>query len=181
MRSFIAAAAVVLMLPALALAQKTSFDFDKNADFTQMKTFALRDGTKVNDPFIHDRIVAAIETQLREKGFVRNEADPDMVAVYHIAFDKQQDITTYSSGYAGGYGPYGYGWGGGFGTTDTMVREILIGTLVIDIADAKKKQIVFRGTGVREVDVQAKAEKRDKNVNNAVKKILKNFPPKPKK
>ena len=34
------------------------------------------------------------------------------------------------------------------------------------------------GMGVKEVDVQAKTEKRDKNINAAVKKILKNFPPK---
>ena len=61
------------------------------------------------------------------------------------------------------------------------VREILEGTLIIDIADAKKKNLVFRGMGVKEVDVQAKAEKRDKNIAEAVKKILKNYPPKPKK
>jgi len=39
---------------------------------------------------------------------------------------------------------------------------------------------VWRGMGVKEVDVQAKAEKRDKNIAGAVKKILANFPPKKK-
>ena len=77
----------------------------------------------------------------------------------------------------GGMG-MGYRWGGGWGTTDVRVNEILVGTLVIDVADATKKEMVWRGMGVREVDVQAKAEKRDKNINNAVKKILKDFPPK---
>jgi Domain of unknown function (DUF4136) len=48
------------------------------------------------------------------------------------------------------------------------VNEILVGTLVIDIADANKGEVVWRGMGVKEVDVQAKAEKRDKNINNAV-------------
>ena len=60
------------------------------------------------------------------------------------------------------------------------MRDILVGTLVIDIADAKKKQIAWRGMGVKEVDTQAKPEKRDKSINNAVKKILKDYPPKPK-
>jgi hypothetical protein len=72
----------------------------------------------------------------------------------------------------------GYRWGGGWGTTDVRVNEILVGTLVIDIADANKNEIVWRGMGVKEVDVQAKADRRDKNINNAVKKILKDFPPK---
>ena len=47
----------------------------------------------------------------------------------------------------------------------------------IDVADAAKKAVVWRGMGVKEVDIQAKAEKRDKNIASAVKKILKDFPP----
>jgi hypothetical protein len=53
-----------------------------------------------------------------------------------------------------------------------------VGTLVIDMADAKKNQLAWRGMGVKEVDTQAKPEKRDKSINNAVKKIFKNYPPK---
>ena len=103
-----------------------------------------------------------------------------MFVVYHVAFDKQKDISTYSSGYGGGYGAYGWGWGGGWGggTTTTQVRDILVGTLVIDMADAKKDQLAWRGMGVKEVNTQANPEKRDKSINNAVKKIFKNYPPK---
>ena len=72
-------------------------------------------------------------------------------------------------------------WGGGWGTTDVRVIEILMGTLVIDFADANRKEVVFRGIGVKEVNVQAKPEKRDKSISEAVKKILKNYPPKPPK
>ena len=116
------------------------------------------------------------------KGFTKSESNPDVFVVYHTAFDKQQDISTYSSGYAGGYGRYGWGYGGGWagGTSTTQVRDILVGTLVIDIADAKKNQLAWRGMGVKEVDTQAKPEKRDKSINNAMKKIFKNYPPKAK-
>jgi hypothetical protein len=51
---------------------------------------------------------------------------------------------------------------------------------VIDIADLKKNELVWRGMGVKEVDTQAKAEKRDKNIQQAVQKILKGYPPKKK-
>jgi len=180
MKALQTAVAIALLMPALAMAQKVSFDFDKTEDFSRIKSYALKDGTKVNDPLVHNRIVAAIESELAAKGLSKNDATPDAVVVYHIAFDKKQDITTFSSGY-GGYGPYGYGWGGGWGTTDVRVNEILVGTLVIDVADATKKSIVWRGMGVKEVDVQAKAEKRDKNIAAAVKKILKDFPPPTKK
>ena len=175
--------------PALLLAQKVSYDFNKAANFAAFKTYAQKDGTKVGQPLIDDRLAAAIDTELAAKGPIelrerleaaKSESNPDLVVVYHVAFDQEKDISTYSSGYAGGYGPYGYGWGGGMGTTSTQVRNILVGTLVIDIADAKAKQIAWRGMATKELDPQAKPEKRDKNISNAVKKIFKNYPPKQK-
>jgi hypothetical protein len=178
MKTRVAAAAIACLLPALVLAQKTSFDFDKAADFATFKTYALKEGTNVGDPLIDKRIVAAIESELAAKGMTSNDAKPDVVVVYHVAFDKKQDITAYSTG--GGYGRYGYRWGGGWGTTDVRVNEILVGTLVVDVSDANKQEVVWRGMGVKEVNPQAKAEQRDKNINGAVKKILQNFPPKKK-
>ena len=172
-----------VLAPALVIAQKTSHDFDKTANFAGFKTYAFKDGTKVGQPLIDDRIVAALEKELATKGLTKSEANPDVIVVYHVAFDKEKDISTFSSGYGGGYGPYGYGWGGGWGSTSstTTVRDILVGTMVIDIADAKKNQIAWRGMGVKEVNTTASPEKRDKSISEAVKKILKNYPPKIKK
>jgi Domain of unknown function (DUF4136) len=172
----------VLLAPALILAQKVSYDYDKTASFAAFKTYAHKDGTKVGQQLIDDRIVAAIDAQLAEKGLTKVESNPDVFVIYHTTFDKQKDISTFSSGYGGGYGPYGYRYGGGWagGTTTTSVRDILMGTLVIDVADAKKGELAWRGMGVKEVDTQAKPEKRDKSINNAVKKIFKNYPPKQK-
>ena len=173
-------AIAMVVAPALLLAQKVSYDYEKTTDFTAFKTYAHKDGTKVGQPLIDERIVAAIDTQLAAKGLTKSESNPDVFVVYHVAFDKEKDISTFSSGYGGGYGPYGWGWGGGWGggTTTTQVRDILVGTLVIDIADAKKGQLAWRGIGVKEVNTQANPEKRDKSINQAVKKIFKNYPPK---
>jgi hypothetical protein len=182
MKKTVAIAIALMLAPALAFAQKVSYDYEKSANFAGFKTYALKDGTKVGQPLIDDRIVNAIETELAAKGLTKADANPDVYVVYHVAFDKQKDISTFSSGYGGGYGAYGWGWGGGWagGTTTTQVRDILVGTLVIDMADAKKNQLVWRGMGVKEVNTQAKPEKRDKSINEAVKKIFKNFPPKAK-
>jgi hypothetical protein len=173
----------VLLTPAVALAQKVTYDYDKTATFATFKTYAHKEGTKVGQELIDARIVAAIDAQMAAKGFTLSEASPDVYVVYHVAFDKQKDISTFSSGYAGGYGGYGWRYGGGWaggGSSTTTVRDILVGTLVIDIADATKGQMAWRGMGVKEVDTQAKPEKRDKSINNAVKKILKDYPPKQK-
>jgi len=182
MKSLTVAIALVLA-PALLIAQKVSYDYEKTANFASFKTYAHKDGTKVGQQLIDDRIVAAIDAQLATKGLTKSDAAPDLFVVYHVAFDKEKDISTYSSGYGGGYGAYGWGWGGGWGggTTTTQVRDIVVGTLVIDMADAKKNQLAWRGMGVKEVNTTANPEKRDKSINEAVQKIFKNYPPKAKK
>jgi hypothetical protein len=183
-KQLLLAATVVVLTPVLLAAQKVSYDFDKSANFAAFKTYAHKDGTKVGQPLIDERIVAAIDTQMAAKGLTKSEANPDVFVVYHMAFDKEKDISTFSSGYGGGYGPYGWGWGGGGwagGTSTTQVRDILIGTLVVDIADAKKGQLAWRGMATKEVNTQANPEKRDKSINKAMEKIFKKYPPKQKK
>lgn len=176
-RRFVFALALAL-LPGIAAAQKTTYDYDKSAPFAEFKTYAMKDGTKTGNELIDKRLVAAIEAQMAAKGFTRDEKNPDVVAVFHIAFDEQKDISSFSSGPM--YGGYGYGWGGGWGTTttDVRVREILIGTLAVDLIDAKRKQVAWRGLGTKEIDVNAKPEKRDSNITKAIEKIFKNYPPK---
>jgi hypothetical protein len=177
-----ASIAALLLVPVLVMAQKTTHDFDKSANFAAFKTYAHKDGTKVGHPLLDERFVNAIDAQLAKKGLTKSET-PDVFVVYHVAVDKQKDISTFSSGYGGGYGPYGWGWGGGWagGTTSTQVRDILIGTLIVDLADAKAGKLVWRGIGVKEIDTGANPEKRDKSITKAVEKIFKNYPPKQKK
>ncbi len=169
---------VAAALPAIAVAQKTTYDFDKTAPFAQFKSYSLQEGTPAGQPLIDKRIEAAIEAQLEARGFVRNDTAPDVVVTYHVAMKEEKDISSFSS--APMYGGYGYRWGGGWGTTttDVRVRSILIGTLAIDIVDAKKKEIAWRGLGTKEVDTSAKPDKRDENIGKAVEKIFRNYPPK---
>ena len=170
--------AMALMLaPALVLAQKTSSDFDKTANFASYTTYQLKDGTPASDPLMDMRIVAAIKTELEKKN-LSPSTTPDLFVTYHVSIEKQKDITAYSMG----GGPYGWGWGGGWGgQTDVRVNEIPIGTLVVDMVDAKKNLMVWRGMGTKEINTNASAEKRDKSVNEAVEKMFKHYPPKEKK
>jgi hypothetical protein len=94
-------------LPAIASAQKTTYDFDKSAPFGSFRTYSTKVGTPTKNELVDKRIMAAIEAQLAAKGFTRNDAAPDVVVLFHMAFDEQKDISTFSSGPM--YGGYGYG------------------------------------------------------------------------
>ena len=164
-----------------ALAQKVSYDFDKTANFAGFKTYAHKEGTKVGQELIDDRIVAAHGGGAGRQGLHRVD-QPRSVRGLSRRIRQAKDISTYSSGYGGGYGAYGWGWGGGWERRfdhDASARH--------SDRDARDRsgrrqegQLAWRGMGVKEVDTQAKPEKRDKSINNAVKEIFKNYPPKQK-
>jgi hypothetical protein len=163
----------IVLLAAGVHAQRTSYDFDRTADFSKFKTYAWLSGTPAAEPFLDKRIVAAIDGQLAAKGLTPSADRPDLFVRYHLAVSVQKSI----SGTASGIGP-GFGWHGGLGTFDARVNELPVGALVIDLADAAKRELVWRGVGVKEIDIDANPDKRDAAIGKAVAKILTNFPPK---
>jgi len=61
--------------------------------------------------------------------------------------------------------------------TSSTIRT---GQLDLDMYDSANKRLVWRGTVSKTLDPNAKPEKRQKNLDNAVAKLLKNYPPKKK-
>ena len=170
----IAVAAVFCAVAASAFAQDVKTDFDKDANFTAIKTFDVKIGTSWNNELSEKRVVDEIAQALTEKGWTRSEQNPDAVVVLHGATDVKKTLDTF---YTGGYGGYGYrGWGGGgMGSSTTQVREYAVGTLVVDIFNAKSKALMFRGTATDELS--DKAEKNQKKLAKASDKMFKDFPP----
>jgi Domain of unknown function (DUF4136) len=71
------------------------------------------------------------------------------------------------------------GGAGGTGTASTVVNEYQVGMLVVDMFDAKTKNLVFRGTASDELSDNA--EKNAKKLDKASAKMFKTFPPVAKK
>jgi len=174
MRRIVIAAALALA-SAPAFAQDVKTDFDKDANFSAIKTFAVEVGTSWNNPISEKRISEEIAQTLTEKGWTAADPDKaDALVLLHGATEKQQSLNTF---YSGGYGGYGYrGFGGmGMGSATTTTSEYLVGTLVVDIFDAKSKALMFRGTASDEIS--DKPEKNIKKVDKAANKMFKDFPP----
>ena len=87
---------------------------------------------------------------------------------------KETQINTYNTGW--GYG-WGWGYGAGMGMTTSTVSEIPVGTLIIDLVDASKKQLAWRGTASKTLEPSASPETKDKNIHAAVQKMFANYPP----
>jgi hypothetical protein len=68
----------------------------------------------------------------------------------------------------------GYRWGG-VGTSTTTPSEYVVGTLLVDIFDAKTKNLIWRG--IAQDELSNKTEKNIKKVAKATDKLFKDFPP----
>jgi Domain of unknown function (DUF4136) len=171
----VAVAAALTLAGSVAFAQEVKVDFDKDANFGAIKTFAVKLGTSWNNPISEKRVTAEIEESLTQKGWVKtDEAKADAIVVLHGATTVKKDLNTFYSGGMGGYGWRGMG-GMGMGTASTTVSEYTVGTLVVDIFNAKSKQLLFRGTASDEIS--DKAEKNQKKLAKASDKMFKDFPP----
>jgi hypothetical protein len=185
MRRLLYLASAFLLIAAFASAQDVSYNFDQKADFSKFKTYKWVKVEKAEQPdeLTAKMIAQAIDTQLTAKGLKKvDSGNADLLVAYQVAINKEKEVTTFGTGY--GYGP---GWGGrwyggyGGGMTSTTTATILIGSLALDMYDATAKTLVWRGLASKQIDTKASPEKRQKNLDKGMAKLLKDFPPKPKK
>ena len=152
-------------------AQNVRVDFDTNLDFSPFKTYAWEKGTPAKNSLWDQRITDGVDREMAAKGFqkVTLTEHPDLVVLYHAALGEQTELNTMGMG-------WGARWGGGGRTT---VDKIPTGQVTIDIGDAKTKKLAWMGTA-RDT-LTNNPQKDEKNLNKALDKMFKKFPPKPKK
>jgi len=166
-------AGVALAVAGGAWAQDVKVDYDKAANFGAIKTFSIKLGTAWGNEISQKRVMDEFTQALTEKGWkLAPEGQADAQVMVHGASQVKRDLNTFYSGMGG----YGYrGWGGGTGTATTTVNEYTVGTLVVDIFDAKTKSLMWRG--IAQDELSDKTEKNIKKLGKASDKMFKDFPP----
>ncbi|KAF2511215.1 DUF4136 domain-containing protein [Flavobacterium foetidum] len=161
---------------------KVTTDYDRNANFSEYKTFAVYDlraqEGQVNQLNI-ERVTRAIRNEMIAKGFTES-SNPDLKvnAVSILKNKRSVSANTDFYGYGGMYRPYGY-WGGGpmMGGANTTFNtyDYVDGSLVIDIVSTKSQKLLWQGIGNAEID--SKPDNPEEFINSSIKKILADFPP----
>jgi opacity protein-like surface antigen len=172
--------AVALLVSSVAFAaqaQKPQIQWNSAYDFQNVKTFAWQETPETSlaqaNPFMDSLIKNTLEAELATSGLTEVESNPDVYVNYHAS--TSTDIQLRSDSYGYGYGGYGMGtWGGYYGmsgpvSTTTRVVEYEKGTLVVDIWDAAKKELVWRGEVTD--SLPDNVEKTQKTVVKAISKL----------
>lgn len=164
--------AMIMLMTIPSVAQQVKTDYDRNANFSQYKTYSWA-SVKTKDPLLVDRIKSAVNSALSAKGLTQIDSGGDLSIQAMEITRNQQTLNTF---YDGGFG--GWRWGG-FGDATTTTETYKVGTLVVDLFDTQSKALVFRGSSSD--TLSDKSDKNIKNLNKGVDKIFRHFPPEAKK
>ncbi len=160
-------------------AQKIKVEYDKSFDFSKYKTFGMDANKESAKPMLRLAILGAIQDDLTKRGLQQVADNPDIFVQVYGATD--HDFTTHYHDplYGGTIPSINSGitlWHNIPGTNTTVV--IPKGTLVVDLIDARQKQLVWRG-----IAKQNLSDRRDElldQVNTAVEKMFQQYPVKKK-
>jgi hypothetical protein len=187
--AFVLLAVVSLTFGAVGVvAQDVRYDFDKDQDFSKYKTYKWVPikGADQPDQLTAKQITGAIDEVLAKKGLTKTDSDTaDLYIGYQTAIGTEKQYTSYNTGwgYGPGWGGGWYGYNGGMSSTTTYgsTSTVYVGQLDLSMYDPAQKELVWRGVATKTLDPRAKPDKKQKNINKAAEKLLKNYPPPPNK
>ena len=167
--------AMFFALTAASFAQQVKTDYDHNANFGQYKTYSW-EKVQTKDPLMVDRIKEAVNAVLTANGFTQVDSGGDVCVMAIEITQNQQTLNTFYDGFGGGRRWGGFG---GFGDATTTTETYQVGSLVVDLFDAKTKNLIWRGSSSD--TLSNNAEKNTKNLDKGVNKMFAHFPPEAKK
>ena len=128
------------------------------------------------DQLINQEIKRAVEEQLAQKGLIKVDKNADLQVRYHATIRQEQSLYMSGLGWGGG------GWGGPWnGSVQGQTSSVPIGTIVVDLYDPAQKQLIWRGDATKTIDLKKDPDKNYKDLQKAMAKLFKNYPPQPKK
>ncbi|MFY3003193.1 DUF4136 domain-containing protein [Achromobacter xylosoxidans] len=177
----LASGSLVTILAACASSPAIKSDYDRQADFSRYRTFGYMSPLGTDkagySTLVTERLKDATRGQMEMRGYVYDAANPDLLVNFNGKLQQKTQVTEappppmgpyygYRSGFYGGWP--GYGWG------DT-VYQYTEGTLNIDLVDARRKQMVWEGVAVGEVQNPDTATS-SQNIDKAVAGIFAKYP-----
>jgi hypothetical protein len=164
-------AAMLLAARSSSSDPKVSKDYDHKVDFSQFHTFMWIRQPRMQDPLMKQRVMDALDAQLTAKSWRQVAEGADVGLVVNGATEQRQTLNTFYDDFPG----WRWRWDAGEEAA-TTVSTYSVGTLVVDLFDARNKQVIWRGTATDTL-----SDKPDKNIdklNKAVQQMFKDFPPK---
>jgi len=159
-------------------------DRDDKADFGSYKTFAwYTEAGREPQPtigasqIVDGRIRRAIAENLTAKGYTQVASGAvDLQVAYYTSMSSQLRVYSTGWGYGWGYGPaWGFGYACWPGWNMSAVSTYLEGTIIVDVIDHGRNQLVWRGVATSALTKKSSSEEK---INQTMTRVLSTFPAK---
>jgi len=179
------AAAIVCATHVLAARVDVRVAFDKEFNFKPVHTWAWSPNgpgdvkmarTPTDDPdSLRKRaepiILDAVATAMKSRGLQEATANPDVTIMYYVLLTTSMNAQT-----AGQFLPAVPYWGlPPFPAATTSLKVMNQGSLVLDISG--KQHVVWRGVADAQLKMDADDSKREQVLRDAVRDLIRRFPP----
>lgn len=127
------------------------------------------------DSSVQALVERTVENRLLAMGYQKSDTNPDFRVGWHAALTDPLDVTTVNSYYGCAWGR----WfpGGGVVYSRGFRTQFEPGSLVIEVADSRASELIWRGTGRAVFRTGEKEGDRERVVTEAVAKMFAEFPP----
>lgn len=176
-KRLVALAAVALMAGCTSTPSVRS-DYDKRADFGSFRSFGFVDQGGEAKSLAIQTLEAAATREMEARGYTL-AAEPDLLVHFTGKLEDRADVQSIPGpmyGPAWGYGGwYGAPYGGWAYSSQVTTRHYKVGTLVMDIVDRAKRQVVFQA-GMEKTVTNKMLDNQDKVLNAAVASMFATYP-----
>jgi Domain of unknown function (DUF4136) len=159
-------AALVCIMSTISVGQQVSVNYNHSQSFSQFQTYAWGsdNANQIQNSILAQVAIQDIDSALQGKGWQKVQAsqNPDVLVT---ASGGMKEQTSYSA-----WGMRGIG--GGMGGISP--EQNVVGTLVIDLYDAKNQSLIWRGIGQNALNNNG--SKNQQMVQKAVAKMFKQWP-----
>lgn len=177
MRMRMLTALLPMFLVACASSPTVHTDYDSNAQFGSFRTYSWTVKPQLASPLAQQRIIEGIDRRLQAKGLSPVATGGDLAVAAHVTSQQKTTLDTMYSGT--GMGSWGWhgGWSGGVGvgSATTQVRNYQVGTLIVDLFDARTRQAIWRGTASG--TISSNPDTNRAAVESGLDKMFANYPP----
>ena len=155
--------------------RSVSYDYDRRVDLAELRTYnwlPIPDKVEDAEALMRKRIKRAVDSSLESRGLRITNEDPDFLIA--MAYGQVEKASIRDWGYPYGSRSRDYFW------PDYRVNISAYyydeGTLVLDFLDGNSRKQIWRGIAKGFLGRNQTPEKLDKIVNEAVERMLSNFP-----
>jgi hypothetical protein len=137
-------------------------DVDPTVDFSKYRSFSMvRDASRKEVPAVQ-LFENAIAAALEARGVKRVESGADMTLAPKFFVSSRTVLNPYSG-------------------SQTVMQDVQVGTITVDLLDAKTNALLWRGSVKGEVDPTLTPEERQKRAKAVGAELFGGFPPAPRK